>query len=175
MPGKVIGIKMNAGYVGTVSASADAIIQARIAKKLIKFGEPVVLVAAENKYLGVADSVAGGTSFTATQFAGIAVREVIQANVYDPQETPGYAADSVVDVLTRGQCTVLCQRGTPTAGGTVYVRTVANDSYPTAVVGGFEAADDSGKVVALTNVQWTTGNMNADKVAEVTVLTRNKA
>lgn len=175
MPGKVIGIKMNTGYVGTVSASADAIIQARIAKKLIKFGEPVVLVAAENKYLGVADSVAGGASFTATQFAGIAVREVIQANVYDPQETPGYAADSVVDVLTRGQCTVLCQRGTPTAGGTVYVRTVANDSYPTAVVGGFEAADDSGKVVALTNVQWTTGNMNADKVAEVTVLTRNKA
>lgn len=175
MPGKVIGIKMNTGYVGTVSASADAIIQARIAKKLIKFGEPVVLVAAENKYLGVADSVAGGSSFTATQFAGIAVREVIQANVYDPQETPGYAADSVVDVLTRGQCTVLCQRGTPTAGGTVYVRTVANDSYPTAVVGGFEAADDSGKVVALTNVQWTTGNMNADKVAEVTVLTRNKA
>ena len=134
-----------------------------------------VLVAAENKYLGVADSVAGGTSFTATQFAGIAVREVVQANVYDPQETPGYAANSVVDVLTRGQCTVLCQRGTPTAGGTVYVRTVANDSYPTAVVGGFEAADDSGKVVALTNVQWTTGNMNADKVAEVTVLTRNKA
>ena len=175
MPGKVIGIKMNTGYVGTVSASADAIIQARIAKKLITFGEPVVLVAAENKYLGVADSVAGGTSFTATQFAGIAVREVVQANVYDPQETPGYAADSVVDVLTRGQCTVLCQRGTPTAGGTVYVRTVANASYPTAVVGGFEAADDSGKVVALTNVQWTTGNMNADKVAEVTVLTRNKA
>lgn len=175
MPGKVIGIKMNTGYVGTVSASADAIIQARIAKKLIKFGEPVVLVAAENKYLGVADSVAGGTSFTAPQFAGIAVREVVQANVYDPQETPGYAANSVVDVLTRGQCTVLCQRGTPTAGGTVYVRTVANDSYPTAVVGGFEADDDSGKVVALTNVQWTTGNMNADKVAEVTVLTRNKA
>ena len=175
MPGKVIGIKMITGYVGTVSASADAIIQARIAKKLIKFGEPVVLVEAENKYLGVADSVAGGTSFTATQFAGIAVREVVQANVYDPQETPGYAANSVVDVLTRGQCTVLCQRGTPTAGGTVYVRTVANASYPTAVVGGFEAADDSGKVVALTNVQWTTGNMNADKVAEVTVLTRNKA
>lgn len=175
MPGKVIGIKMNTGYVGTVSASADAIIQGRIAKKLIKFGEPVVLVAAENKYLGVADSITDGTDFTATQFAGIAVREVVQANVYDPQETPGYAANSVVDVLTRGQCTVLCQRGTPTAGGTVYVRTATSDTYPTAVVGGFEASEEAGKTVALTNVQWTTGNMNADKVAEVTVLTRNKA
>ena len=174
MPGKVIGIKMNTGYVGTVSASADAIIQARIAKKLIKFGEPVVLTD-DNKYIGVADNIAAGTTFTAPTFAGIAVREVVQANVYDPQETPGYAENSVVDVLTRGQCTVLCQRGVPKAGGTVYVRTAANNTYPTAVVGGFEATDDTGKVVALTNVQWTTGNMDADKVAEVTVLTRNKA
>ena len=168
MPGKVIGTSMNVGYPGTQSRQADAIIQNRVADGAIAFGLAVKLTAANKwKQIGAGD--------TAAIVAGIAVREVVQANVYDPQETPGYAANSVVDVLTRGQCTVLCQRGTPTAGGTVYVRTATSDTYPTAVVGGFEASEETDKTVALTNVQWTTGNMNADKVAEVTVLTRNKA
>ena len=172
MPGSVIGVKLPLGYVGTVSTSADNIIQARIAKDAIKFGEPVVLLGT-NEYQSVKEYISDSETFTAAKFAGVAVREVVQANQFDPQSNPDYLDKSVADVLTRGQCTVKCNAGTPTAGGTVYVR-VAVGTDTTLPVGGFEAAADSTNTVALTNVEWTTGNVS-DGIAEITIKTRNKA
>lgn len=55
-------------------------------------------------------------------------------------------------------------------GGKVYVRTVKNESYPNAAVGGFEAAEDTGKNVELTNAQWK-GSADANGVAEMRILT----
>lgn len=167
MPGKVIGINMMNGYAGTVARTADSIIQNRTAKVNLAFGVPVVLTT-DNKY------DATGATTTAANVAGITVREVVQANTYDPQSNSDYLAGKPCDVLVRGQITVKCQRGTPTAGGTVYLRTKANTAYASAVVGGLEASDDTGNVVALTNMEWTTGEMDSNNIAELTIKTRNR-
>lgn len=171
MPGSVIGIKLATGYVGTVSTSADNIIQARIAKDAIKFGDPVVLLAT-GEYQNVKEYVADGETFTAAKFAGVAVREVVQANQFDPQSNPDYVDGAIADILTRGQCIVKYNAGTPTAGGTVYVR-VAVGSDTTLPVGGFEATSDSTNTVALTNVEWT--GVADSNAAEITIKTRNRA
>lgn len=168
MPGRTIGISMNAGWEGTQSRTADAIIQARIADGTIKFGKAVKLTSG-NKWKAV------GTGDQGTDVAGIAVRNVVQANQFDPQSNPDYTDGTVCDVLTRGNITVKCQRGTPSAGSAVYVRIAANPSYPNAVVGGFEASADSTNTVQVTNIEWTTGVVDSNGMTEVTVKTRAKA
>lgn len=167
MPGKAIGISMLSGYAGTQSRTADAIIQNRIAKSNISFGHAVVLTN-DNKW----DNVVEGT--TAAQIAGIAVREVVQANTFDPQSNPDYMAETPCDVMVRGNCTVKCQRGTPKSGDAVYVRVKANATYQDAVVGGLEATADAANTVQVTNIEWTTGVMDANGMAEITIKTRTK-
>lgn len=167
MPGKAIGISMLSGYAGTQSRTADAIIQNRIAKSNISFGHAVVLTN-DNKW----DNVVEGT--TAAQIAGIAVREVVQANTFDPQSNPDYMAETPCDVMVRGNCTVKCQRGTPKSGDAVYVRVKANATYQDAVVGGLEATADAANTVPVTNIEWTTGVMDANGMAEITIKTRAK-
>lgn len=167
MPGKAIGISMLSGYAGTQSRTADAIIQNRIAKSNISFGHAVVL-ANDNKW----DNVVEGT--TAAQIAGIAVREVVQANTFDPQSNPDYMAETPCDVMVRGNCTVKCQRGTPKSGDAVYVRVKANATYQDAVVGGLEATADAANTVQVTNIEWTTGVMDANRMTEITIKTRAK-
>jgi hypothetical protein len=61
--------------------------------------------------------------------------------------------------------------GTPTAGGNVYIRVVANGGNT--IIGGFEATADSTNTILLTNAKWTTGKMDSNKCAEVTILSRN--
>lgn len=168
MPGSVIGIKLNNGWEGTVSRTADTIIQNRIAKTTMSFGVAVKLND-DNTYSIVA------TGDTADKVAGITVREVVQANTFDPQSNPDYVANAPCDVLTRGNCVVKCRRGTPKAGGAVYVRITDNSSaYAGTIVGGFEAEADSDKTIQVTNIEWTTGVMDANGIAEVTVKTRAK-
>lgn len=118
------------------------------------------------------DNVVEGT--TAAQIAGIAVREVVQANTFDPQSNPDYMAETPCDVMVRGNCTVKCQRGTPKSGDAVYVRVKANATYQHAVVGGLEATADAANTVQVTNIEWTTGVMDANGMAEITIKTRAK-
>ena len=167
MPGRVIGTSLNIGYPGMPSRSADSIIQNRIADAVIAFGQAVILKNT-NRWAPVTDST------VAADIAGIAVREVVQANTFDPQSNPDYVANAPCDVMVRGNCTVKCQRGTPAAGAAVYVRVKANNSYPNAVVGGFEASADSTNTIQVTNIEWTTGSVDANGVAEVTIKTRAK-
>lgn len=167
MPGRTIGIMMNVGYAGTQSRTADAIIQNRIAEGTIAFGQAVVLTDT-NKWRLVK------TGDTAAVVAGIAVREVVQANTFDPQSNPDYVANVPCDVMVRGNCTVKCQRGTPASGVAVYVRITANNTYPNAVVGGFEAEADDANTIQVTNIEWTTGVMDANGNVEVTIKTRAK-
>ena len=167
MPGKVIGTSMNVGYPGTQSRQADAIIQNRVADGAIAFGLAVKLTAA-NKWKQI------GSGDTAANVAGIAVREVVQANVYNPQSNPDYLDGTPADVMVRGNCIVKCQKGTPTAGSAVYVRITADGAHPEYLVGGFEAAADGAKTVQVTNIEWTTGVMDSNLACEVTVKTRAK-
>ena len=118
------------------------------------------------------DNVVEGTA--AAQIAGIAVREVVQANTFDPQSNPDYMAETPCDVMVRGNCTVKCQRGTPKSGAAVYVRVKANATYHDAVVGGLEATADDEKTVQVTNIEWTTGVMDANGMTEITIKTRAK-
>lgn len=167
MPGKVIGTSMNVGYPGTQSRQADAIIQNRVADGDIAFGLAVKLTSA-NKW----KQIAAGDA--ATDVAGIAVREVVQANIYNPQSNPDYLDGTPADVMVRGNCIVKCQKGTPTAGSAVYVRITADDTHPEYLVGGFEAAADGAKTVQVTNIEWTTGVIDSNLACEVTVKTRAK-
>lgn len=167
MPGKVIGTSMNVGYPGTQSRQADAIIQNRVADGAIAFGLAVKLTDANKwKQIGAGD--------TAAIVAGIAVREVVQANVYNPQSNPDYLNGTPADVMVRGNCIVKCQKGTPKAGNEVYVRITADDTHPEYLVGGFEAVADDAKTVKVTNIEWTTGVMDSNLACEVTVKTRAK-
>lgn len=167
MPGKAIGISLLSGYAGTQSRTADAIIQNRVAKNNIAFGHAVVLTN-DNRWDNVVDAT------TEAQIAGVAVREVIQANTFDPQSNPDYMAETPCDVMVRGNCTVKCQRGTPKSGDAVYVRVKENNTYVDAVVGGFEATADAANTVQVTNIEWTTGVMDANGMTEITIKTRAK-
>jgi hypothetical protein len=175
MPGTAIGLSLNLGYAGSFSRSVDNITTPRIVKSVVTngvetepsilFGEPVVLNT-DNTYSRF------GATGTAATFAGIAVREVKQASDYYTA-AGSYHPNEVCDVLERGSITVKCNAGTPTAGGKVYVRIAANSTAaPNGVVGQFEAAADSTNTVEITNARWKTGKIDANGIAELTILNR---
>lgn len=173
----VIGKTLNLGYPGTVSRLADAIIENRpvdaSATNGIAFGTPVVINSANNTYEPF------GASNVAADFAGIAVREVKQGTDYLNSFADGvYSVQQPCDVLQRGSVTVTCTEGTPTAGGPVYIVTVAGTGAVSAVgdlVATATPAGTSSAAVELTNAQWKTGNIDANNTAELTILSRNKA
>ena len=174
MPGTTIGLSLNLGYAETISRDQDNIVTPRIVKSVISsgaetqasiaFGESVILNI-DNTYTRF------GSTGTAATFAGVAIREVKQATDYYAAAGT-YNPTEVCDVLTRGSVTVKCNAGTPTAGGKVYVRITANSSVPTGVVGQFEAAADSTNTIEITNARWKTGKIDANGIAELTILNR---
>lgn len=169
MSGSVIGKSLNLGYPGSVSRSVDAIIANRMLKLSdvvnANFGDPVVLNS-DNTYSKF------GAAGTAAAFAGVAVREVKQGTDYFAVQG-SYAPGQPTDVIERGSVTVTCNVGAPTSGGAVYIRITANGAIPTGIVGGFEAAADGANTILITNAKWTTGKLDANKVAEVTITQRN--
>jgi hypothetical protein len=171
MPGTAIGKVLNLGYPGNVSRGVDTVIENRFVRPTdtanINFGDPVVLNS-DNTYS------AFGATGTAATFAGIAVREVKQNTDYFTAQG-SYKPGEACDVLQRGSATIKVNVGTPTANGNVYVRIAANGSIPNGVVGGFEASADGANTVQLTNIKFKTGKIDANKVAEITILSRNMA
>jgi len=168
MAGKTIGKSMNYGYAGNYARTPDDIVADRKladASAAIPFGAAVALKS-DNTYTAV------GSTFTAADFAGIALRTVKQATSYQAQNVVSYQPGEMMSALQRGAATVVCNVGTPTAGGDVYVRILENASVPAGVVGGFEAQADSTNTIKLTNCKWTNGYKDANNVAEVTILTR---
>lgn len=167
MPGKTVGIALSKGWPGTQSRTADAIIQCRVAANDFAFGIAAVLNK-DNQWEAVTDST------TDADIAGVTVREVVQANTYDPQSNSDYLTGRMCDVMVRGNMVVKCQRGKPAPGQAVYVRVKANSIYADAVVGGFEATADSTNTVPVANIEWTTGEMDANNVTEITIKSRAK-
>jgi hypothetical protein len=161
MPGKVIGKKLNFGFVGQISRQEDAIVVARTTDGEVKFGQAVVLTE-DNKIK------AFGSSNVDADFVGFALREVKQATIYATGESK-YESNEVADVLSRGTLTVKLASGTPAPGGKVYIRTVADTGKE---IGDIESESDTGKNVALTNAIFTTGKVDANGVVEVTILNR---
>lgn len=165
---QVIGSTMTAGFAGSYARQPDMIVNTRPAggSTPIPFGAP--LIYSEGTVVQM------GTSATAAQFVGVAGREIKSSLTYLEQSPGQYNPGDPVSVFQRGSIQVKCQRGTPALSGAVYVRTKANESYSTAVVGGFEAEGDSGNVVQLTNAQWG-GPPDANGIAELVILTRLNA
>lgn len=169
MPGSVIGTTMNIGYPGSFSRNGDCVIVPRGVKATdtanIAFGDPVVLNA-DNTYSKF------GAAGTVATFAGVGIREVKQtADYYNPAGS--YKPGEPADVIVRGAVCVVCNVGTPTAWGAVYVRTVLNAAIPAGIIGGFEASADGTNTILLTNAKFNTGNMDANKVVEIIITTRN--
>jgi hypothetical protein len=166
---------MLAGFPGTFARNGDCIITNRIRYAsdtgTLAFGDPVLL-RSDNTFTKMQ---AGGTM---AAFAGVAVREVKQFTTsFTAQSNGSYAPGDPTDVIERGPVSVVCNVGTPVAGGAVYVRITANGAIPAGVVGGFEYRtdddDDDGKCILITNAKWATGLIDANKVAELTLLSRN--
>lgn len=178
MPGKVIGTEMYVGFPGSFARNGDCVIAARTVLATDSagpdFGAPVVLNS-DNTISDVAVFIAGGgTLAMATNFLGVAAREVKTAQTYYPTATiDEYLPGMPADVIERGSVCVICKVGTPTAGGVVYIRNTLNGAIPAGVVGGFEASADGGNTTEITNARWSTGKMDANGVAEITLLTRN--
>lgn len=168
MSGKAIGISMNFGFPGTYSRNPDSIITYRQLKEdaeAVPFGM-ALRANDDNTYSPV------GSDFTADKFGGVALRTVKQAVSYSEQTETAYQPMDMVSALNRGAVVVSCNHGNPTAGGKVYVRIKKNDAVVGGVVGGFEAEADGENTVLLPNVQWTNGYVDANGVAEITILTR---
>lgn len=182
MTGSVIQETMNFGYPGSYARTPDDIVMNKPVNSgsdNIVFGTAVVLNG-DNTYSK------GGATLTADNFAGIAVREVKQGIIYSTygviDEQGAYKANDSCDVLLRGNTVIKLGAGqtdhaAPTAGGQVYFRiAVDSTNAPNALVGDFEVAsvvEEDATVVALPNVVFTTGEVDANGVIEVTLKTRN--
>ena len=169
MPGSVIGVSMNSGFAGKTSRHGDEISRTRPVKTgsdNIYFGEPVV----QNND-GTIEKFSAGK--TAADFAGIAMRKVKSAVLYPNQNFGYYRSEEPCDVLLRGGIMAVCAWGTPNVGTDVYVRTkVVDGTSPTgAKVGDLGAVDETGNVVKLTGVKWSSSK-DANNVAEITILNR---
>lgn len=171
MTGKAIGISLNYGYPGNYARTPDDIVASRLLNETsesIPFGA-AVCINSDNTYSAVKSDT------TAADIAGIALRVVKQAISYSEQNRTEYKAGEYMSVLERGAATVVCNVGNPTANGKVYVRTKKNGSIANGVVGGFEAAEDTGNTIEIPNMRWTNGSMDTNRVCEVTLLTRVSA
>lgn len=194
MPGTVIGTSLNLGYPGTFARNGDCIINARQVKSTdtvnISFGNAVVLNedATGGTYSDAAGSMAGGVTPTMSQgvtgstatFAGFAIREVLtMASAFSPAPTLGaYLPGQACDVIERGNVVVRVKDPAAAgfkAGGKVFLRLVVNGAGT--AVGDIEPVADGGNTIQLTNCFWATGltstDANGEKVAEVSIITRN--
>jgi hypothetical protein len=116
----------------------------------LNFGDPAVLI--ENNsggyYASVADFInaaIANIALLASQWAGMAVREVQTQLAYPAGQTPGtlqvgyYAPGTMSEVLERGSGTVLLTAGSPVAGSQVYTRVVQNlSNVPGTSIGDWE-------------------------------------
>lgn len=169
MPGSVIGINMNYGFPGQVSRHGDEVSRTRAVKAgsgEIYFGEPVI-----QNTDGTVEKFSDGK--TATDFAGIAMRKVKSAVLYPYQNFGYYREGEPCDILLRGGIMAVCAWGIPSVNADVYVRTkVVEGTSPTgAKIGDLGAANETGNVVKLSGVKWSSAK-DAKNVAELTILNR---
>lgn len=172
----VIGTDLCFGFPGTISSHADEISTSRALKSNsapVPFGSPVAL----NNDGTVSKFGAG---HTATDFAGFAKRKIKQARSFQEEQFGQYHPNEMVDILERGSISVICPTGTPTAGGAVYIRVLANATdYPNAQVGDIEAVSDTvtdnGTTtynnIVIPNCKFKCGK-DSNNVTEITIIER---
>lgn len=159
MAGKVIGKTLPFGFRGNVSRTPDTIIMSfcNVGTDNIPYGAPVIYDAT-NKGVRAVKS----TDSTASELVGFAVRRMGQPHS-DSSSGYYYAPGETVDVLVRGSMTVELKAVTSIAArGQVYVD--PTDGELTSV---------STSNLAVPNTVFATGDYDANKIVEVTILTRS--
>lgn len=159
MAGKAIGVSLPLGYRGNVARTPDVIIGAfkNVGNANIPYGAPVIYDAT-NKGVRAVKS----TDSTASQLVGIAVRHIGQPKADSPAGWY-YAPGETVDVLLRGTICIETKAQTGIAArGQVYVDPA--DGEFTSV---------STNTLAMPNVIFATGEYDANKISEVTILSRS--
>lgn len=164
-----IGAAMPHGFAGSYARQPDMIVNTRPAGGAVPIPFGSALAYDVNGAV-----VPMGTGSTADSFAGVAAREIKTTLSYLDQSAGSYAPGEAVPVFQRGAVSVMCGNGVPKLGGKVYVRVAANESIPSAAVGGFEAAADGSNTVELTNCQWA-GPADSNRIAELRIMTLNNA
>jgi hypothetical protein len=180
-------LSLNLGFLGNVSRMGERVIAARqvlpTTANPLNFGDSVVIVpdSTGGTYQSVKDFIVGGGTFTAPRFAGIVCRNVKTnliyvglGNVQTPQ-IGQFAPGQMAEALERGSITVKINNGTPVSQGPVYLRILVNAGIPAGVVGGLEAVADGTNTVVLVGVVFRTGVLDANGVAEITILSRTAA
>lgn len=120
-----------------------------------KFGGPVKLTSGKFELIEAGD--------TAASFRGILVRTApgMSGSLADA-DTPNPAVPQ--GIIRRGYVAVPCTVGTPTRGGTVYMRVIAASGKR---IGDLEATADGSNNVALTGVEWALPGKDANNIAEI--------
>jgi hypothetical protein len=186
--GQVIPVTgLNSGFPGTLSRAGDPLTVSKpvlsTTAHAVSFGAPVVVVPTSgggDSIQSVADFIAGSGNLTAAKFAGIAIREVKTMTTFptDPStpQSGAYAPGDMAEFAVRGTISIKVNVGTPVSQAAVYIRKTLNGAIPAGVVGGFEAApSDPSNCVALTNVVFKDGRLDANNVAEATIMLRSAA
>ena len=156
--GKVLSNFTN-GFAGAIARSVDDIVIAMANKgeSPIAFGRPVAL--GEDK-----DGVVpfDGSTHTAADFVGVAVRNPSKTPDAYGSNTGSYAAGEMVDILVRGHIVVKLAGSDPMIGDAVSIQKST---------GGF-AVGSGDSYVALPTVTLTAAP-DADGMAEILLTTRN--
>jgi hypothetical protein len=122
----------------------------------------------DNSYSRFGDTGTGVATATAVNFGGIAVRVVKQTVDYY-NGVGAYKPTEYADVINQGPVVVKVAAGTPVAGGAVYLRTVVNG---TKKIGDFECDSVTSENLIMPNLAWTTGIVDSNGCAEVTIKTK---
>jgi hypothetical protein len=162
MPATVIPVKgLYLGFVGNISNEGYSLRTARQVNPTdtlpVAFGETFVLNS-NNTYSSVKQFLLNGAgSFTASVPVGIATSNVNINPTYSSAGsndvlTPAgsFLPGNIMDGLVQGTINVTCYNGTPTAGGSVWIRTAYDSAITAGVVGGLEAEADPNPITALT-------------------------
>jgi len=147
----------NLGFPGTISRQGERVAPSRqfvptTNTNNLNFGDPAVVVqnAQGGYYDSVADFAAAATAnigLVASQFAGMAVREVQTQLAYPfgfnvapgSQQVGYYAASQMATVLERGSGTVnVAVANSPVSGSQVYTRAVLNSAVSAGTIGDWE-------------------------------------
>jgi len=178
MSGSVIGIKLNLGWLGKITRSADNIVETRVVSDTetlgIEFGAPVFI----NDDNTIRNALA--TADTLAKFAGFAIAEVRQSTTYGVDGNfAKYLPNTSCDILTRGSIIAVLGLGdganVPVAGGAVFVRTELNAldaPYDGALVGDVEVKADGTNTIKIP-ASFTTGYVDGNNCVEVTLQTKN--
>lgn len=186
MPGTTIGISLNLGFAGKVSRNPMNKIGARFVKSIlngsgvetqptIPFGSAAVLNTDNSVSLWGA-SGSGVSAATLANFAGFAVAEVKQIMTYTfgaNASASGYEPAVTADIIDMGSITTfIAETSALAAGGAVYIVTVAGSTYAVGQLLTIASPSDGATTINLTNCRWTTGKVDANGIAELTIMTQ---